>query len=83
MERDRLQTLEGNAGKRFSIWRVKTGVKPSKNYGKAMELLKAAQRALASPADPKTLKAWIAQDFLPQCNALLRSDEPDQESDAA
>jgi hypothetical protein len=82
-ERERLETLEGNAGKRFTIWRVKTNVKPSKNYGKAMELLKAAQRAFAAPSEAEALKTWIEQVFLPQCNSLLGSDEPNQESDAA
>jgi hypothetical protein len=82
-ERDRLKTLEGNAGKHFTIWRIKTNVKPSKNYGKAMELLKVAQRAFTAPSDPEALKTWIEQVFLPQCNALLGSDEPNQESDAA
>jgi hypothetical protein len=82
-ERERLIRLEGNAGKHFTIWRVKTNVKPSKNYRKAMELLRAAQQALAAQSDPDTLKVWVEQVFLPQCNALLGSDEPTQESDAA
>ena len=65
IERQRLETLEGNAGKRFTIWRVKTSVKPSKNYGKAMNLLKAAQRALTAQSDPEHLKAWIEQEQRP------------------
>ena len=82
-ERQRLEKLEGNAEKRFNIWRIKTNVKPSKNYGKAMELLKAAQRAFTAPSEPEALKVWIEQVFLPQCNSLLGTDEPKQESDAA
>jgi hypothetical protein len=82
-ERQRLEKLEGNAEKRFTIWRLKTSVKPSKNYGKAMELLKAAQRAFTASSEPEALKTWIEQVFLPQCNALLGSDEAKQESDAA
>jgi|Tabmets5t2r1_1033131.scaffolds.fasta_scaffold43541_1 hypothetical protein len=82
-ERERLKTLEGNAGKHFTIWRVKTNVRPSKNYSKAMELLRAAQQAVAAQSDPEALKTWIDQVFLPQCNTFLSADEPTQENDAA